>query len=154
MKLLPCIAILIYGMTLSLEAQTTAIHSKNLNLDNGLALEGYDPVSYIVQKKAVEGKSNLSYVHGGVTYRFSTQENRDAFKKNPTQYEPMYGGWCAFAMGSNGEKVEVDPETFKVVNGKLYLFYNKYFNNTLIKWDKDEPSLMKKADVNWKKFSN
>jgi YHS domain-containing protein len=153
MKLFFSITVLIFGLSLFCGAQTAAIRSKNFNLEDGLALEGYDPVAYIHEKKAIEGKSNLSYVHEGVTYRFSTQKNLDDFKKNPAQYEPMYGGWCAYAMGSNGEKVEVDPETFKVVNGKLYLFYNKYFNNTLTKWEKDEPSLIKKADTNWKKFN-
>jgi len=43
----------------------------------------------------------------------------------------------------------VDPETFKIVNGKLYLFYNKFFNNTLKSWNKDEANLKIKADKNW-----
>jgi YHS domain-containing protein len=154
MKLFFGFAAIVLAMTLSAGAQTLTGRSKNLNLEDGLALEGYDPVAYIQQKKALEGKQNLTFNYDGATYRFSTQQNLDAFKNNPTQFEPMYGGWCAYAMGSNGEKVEVDPETFKVVNGKLYLFYNKYFNNTLTKWDKEEPSLMKKADANWKKITN
>jgi len=45
----------------------------------------------------------------------------------------------------------VDPETFKIVNGKLYLFYNRFFNNTLTNWNKDEANLKTKADVNWQK---
>jgi hypothetical protein len=57
-------------------------------------------------------------------------------------------------MGATGEKVDFDPGTFKILNGKLYLFYNKFFNNTLPKWNKDEASLKAKADVNWKKFYN
>jgi hypothetical protein len=56
-------------------------------------------------------------------------------------------------MGASAEKVEVDPETFKIVNGKLYLFYNKYFNNTLTKWNKDEDRLKKQADANWSKLT-
>ena len=57
-------------------------------------------------------------------------------------------------MGSAAEKVEIDPETFKIVDGKLYVFYNAYFNNTLKSWNKDEPNLNKKADANWKKIVN
>jgi hypothetical protein len=57
-------------------------------------------------------------------------------------------------MGAKGEKVSVDPETFKLLNGKLYLFYNSYFNNTLKSWNKDEENLKKKADQNWNKISN
>jgi hypothetical protein len=80
--------------------------------------------------------------------------NRDAFIKNPAAYEPQYGGWCAYAMGASGEKVEIDPETFKVADNKLYLFYNAYFNNTLPKWNKDEKNLKSKADQNWKAILN
>ena len=53
-------------------------------------------------------------------------------------------------MGANGEKVEVNPETFKIINGKLYLFYNAFFNNTLTDWNKNEAALKAKADKNWK----
>ena len=76
---------------------------------------------------------------------------KEEFKKNPAQYEPQYGGWCAYAMGDSGEKVSIDPETFKVLDGKLYLFYNKFFNNTLKSWNKDEAKLKKSADANWSK---
>jgi hypothetical protein len=90
--------------------------------------------------------------HQGVTYYFSSAANKEVFKKDPAQYEPQYGGWCAYAMGSKGEKVPIDPETFKITNGKLYLFYNKFFNNTLTSWNKDESGLMNKANVNWGKI--
>lgn len=88
----------------------------------------------------------------GVIYKFSSNENKDAFLKNPSRYEPQYGGWCAYAMGSEGGKVEINPETFKIIDGKLYLFYNQYFNNTLKSWNKEENNLKSKADANWKKI--
>ncbi|MBS1638303.1 MAG: YHS domain protein [Bacteroidetes bacterium] len=119
------------------------------NTTNGVALSGYDPVSYFTAGKAVEGSKNISYNQAGVTYYFASETNRNLFKKSPTSFEPQYGGWCAYAMGKTGEKVEVDPETFKIINGKLYLFYNAYFNNTLPKWNKDEVSLKALADKNW-----
>ena len=78
-----------------------------------------------------------------------SQANLDVFKKSPEKFEPAYGGWCAYAMGNTGEKVEIDPETYKIVEGKLYLFYNAYFTNTLPKWNKEEKSLKTKADKNW-----
>ncbi len=55
-------------------------------------------------------------------------------------------------MGDSNEKVSVNPETFKITNGKLYLFYNAYFNNTLKTWNKQENALMMKADANWNKI--
>ena len=91
-------------------------------------------------------------VYAGVTYNFSSAENKEAFKKSPAAYEPQYGGWCAYAMGNDGSKVSIDPETFKIVGGKLYLFYNRFFTNTLKSWNKDEVTLKKNADTNWQKI--
>src|SRR5690606_28858984 len=99
------------------------------------AIDGYDPVSYFTKNQAAKGKSNLTATFQGIVYLFESESNRQTFLKQPQKYEPQYGGWCAYAMGATGEKVEIDPETFKVVNGKLYLFYNKFFNNTLKSWN-------------------
>jgi hypothetical protein len=55
-------------------------------------------------------------------------------------------------MGSDGTKVDVDPETFKIIDGKLFLFYNRLFNNTLKTWNKNEPQLKLNADINWRKI--
>ena len=126
------------------------IRKKNFNLDGELAIEGYDPVAYFKLNKAIKGKKELAVFHQGVVYRFSSVENKEEFKKSPAQYEPQYGGWCAYAMGDAGEKVTIDPATFKILDGKLYLFYNKFFNNTLKSWNKDEVRLKNSADANWK----
>ncbi len=125
---------------------------KEFNTENKLAIQGYDPVAYFVQNKAVEGKANISYTHQNIVYRFSSAANLDLFKSNPDKYEPQYGGWCAYAMGAKGEKVEINPKTFKIINGKLFLFYNAFFNNTLESWNEDEQRLHKAADLNWNKI--
>jgi YHS domain-containing protein len=135
-------------------AQTAAKRTSQFNLEKKVAIQGYDLVAYFTQKKAVKGKSTIASSYEGVVYYFSSQANKDAFAKNPASFEPQYGGWCSYAMGATGEKVEIDPETFKIVDGKLNLFYNAYFNNTLKSWNKDETNLKKKADANWKKFIN
>jgi hypothetical protein len=83
---------------------------------------------------------------------FGSASNLNKFKTNPDKYEPAYGGWCAYAMGETGEQVKVDPETFKILEGKLYLFYNFWGNNTLTDWNKNEKALKTKGDHNWKKF--
>lgn len=142
LSLLSLVAVLAQGQS----SQRTTQY----NLEKGLAIQGYDPVAYFTMKKAVEGKKEFAYKFEGVTYYFSSAANRDLFVKDSKAYEPQYGGWCAYAMGETGEKVEVDPETFKVLDGKLYLFYNKFFNNTLPKWNEKEMELKNKADKNWK----
>ncbi len=138
-------------LSISSFGQQATIRQKNYNLSKGLALEGYDPVSYF-NGKPEKGAANFSLVQDGVTYRFANVADLNKFKQNPAAYQPQYGGWCAFAMGSTGEKVEVDPETYKIIGGKLYLFYNKYFNNTLKTWNKSEATLKPKADANWQKI--
>jgi YHS domain-containing protein len=138
--------------TFTIFAQSQVKRVAHFNLNDKVAIQGYDPVAYFKQKKAVKGKKEFAISHQGVTYHFANEADKAAFVKNPSGYEPQYGGWCAFAMGDYGEKVEVDPETFKVVDGKLYLFYNKFLNNTLKAWNKNEPALKKKADTNWDKI--
>ena len=125
---------------------------KDFNVDGSVAIKGYDPVAYFTQNKAVKGLKENAVAYDGIVYYFSTTENKEAFKKNAGAFEPQYGGWCAYAMGNDGSKVNIDPETFKIVNGKLYLFYNKFFNNTMKSWNKDEQRLMKNADANWQKI--
>lgn len=132
-------------------SQSASKKISEYNLENKVAIQGYDPVSYFKQNKAVKGKKEISTSYEGIIYQFSSASNKEIFSKNPASFEPQYGGWCAYAMGSAGEKVEINPETFKIIDGKLYLFYNAFFNNTLKSWNKDENSLKAKADANWKK---
>ena len=132
-------------------SQDASIRKKEFLLDKGTAIGGYDPTAYF-SGKAQKGKKEFSYIQEGINYQFVNANNLETFKKNPPKYEPQYGGWCAYAMGSSGEKVEVDPQTFKVVNGKLYLFYHTFFSNTLTDWNKDESAFKTKADINWSKF--
>ncbi len=135
-------------------SKETNLRVKHFNTDkSGLAIQGYDPVSYFLGN-AREGSGEYTFKHNGITYRFVSQRNLDLFKASPAKFEPVYGGWCAYAMGATGEKVEVDPKTYKIVDGKLYLFYNAFFTNTLPKWNKDEKNLNKKADENWIKINN
>jgi YHS domain-containing protein len=135
-------------------SQSSSARAKDFNLENNLAIKGYDPVAYFNQKKAIKGKKELAQTHQGVTYYFSSNENKEAFLKNPETYEPQYGGWCAFAIGDDNKKVSINPETFKIVDGKLYLFYNAYFNNTLKSWNKNESQLKAQADKNWQAIIN
>ncbi len=124
---------------------------KNYNVDKGLALDGYDPVSYF-NGGPTEGKKQFALTHKSITYYFSSAANRSAFVASPDKFEPAYGGWCAYAMGESGEKVKVDPETYKIIAGKLYLFYNFWGNNTLEDWNKNETKLKASADQQWKKY--
>lgn len=127
--------------------------TKHFNVKKKVAVGGYDLVSYF-QGIPKKGKSTFSSNYQEVTYLFSSSANKDNFEKSPKEYLPAYGGWCAYAMGANGDKVKIDPGTYKIVSGKLYLFYNFYFTNTLDSWNEDEKALMEKAELNWVKIIN
>jgi YHS domain-containing protein len=122
------------------------------NLDHGLALQGYDPVAYMDEGRALTGSAQISAQANGATYRFASAAHCAAFKKSPARYQPAYGGWCAYAM-SRGELVEVDPTNFKVVDGRLMLFYRSFFVDTLKKWNAQEASLLKQADGSWQRLN-
>ncbi len=123
----------------------------NLNPE-GVALQGYDPVSYHTgqpQKGRAEWRTN----HNGVRYHFTTADSRARFEADPDRYVPAYGGWCAWAM-LEGDKVDIDPLTFKIIDGRSYLFYNGFWGDTLKKWNarstkEPEPALIEKADAHW-----
>lgn len=126
------------------------IRIEHLNLDKkDVAISGYDPVSYFIAVEPQKGSKDITHSFKGVTYQFTSQENLETFKSNPEKYEPAYGGWCAFAMGKKGSKTGANPKTYKITDGKLFLFYNRFGINTLPKWNKDEENLHPKANTNW-----
>lgn len=132
-------------------AQSDEVRKKHFNTKKNIALEGYDPVSYFDGHPA-EGSEELKMVYRGLTYNFITASNLARFKASPDRFEPAYGGWCAFAMGESGDKVKVDPETYKILDGKLYLFYNFWGNNTLEDWNINEKKLKETGNQNWSKI--
>jgi YHS domain-containing protein len=144
------IILLLTASNLLAQDQSKRLGQYNLNEDN-LAVQGYDVVSYFMGAPSKGKKANL-YEYKGITYWFTTSENLELFKKQPDKFEPAYGGWCAYAMGESGEKVKVDPKTYKIIDGRNYLFYNFYFNNTLIDWNEEEKTLKLKANSAWKTF--
>lgn len=130
------------------------LRKKHFNTENGLAIQGYDPVAYFTKNKAIKGQKEFSSNVEGVIYYFASSANKSLFDSKPYKYEPQYGGWCAYAMGATNSKVSIDPETFKILNGKLYLFFHNWVNNTLPKWNIDQSNLNSKADKNWNVIFN
>ena len=131
---------------------TTPLHAgipgstSPINVDaKGVALRGYDPVAYFEDGKPARGAENLSASYGGARYLFASEAHRKLFLENPKKYIPQYGGFCAVGT-SYDEKVDVDPETGKIVNGKLYL------NNSpkvLEIFEHDTQNTISRADQKW-----
>jgi hypothetical protein len=116
----------------------------------GIAIKGYDCVSYHIESKAVKGKKDFSAKHLGATWLFSSKVNRDKFINSPQTYLPQYNGFCAWAM-ANGYKAKIDPESFAVIEKKLYLNYNKDIQS---KWEEDQTRLISLANLEWKKLTS
>ncbi len=126
-------------------------NSAAYNLEAGLALKGYDPVSYFAEGGSLpqKGKSSLSLEHKGVTYFFASNDNREVFKTIPERYEPTYGGFCAWAM-ANGSAIDIIPEIFTINGNRLHLFFSKRAKRN---FDRDVTKYEGKADSNWKSLS-
>ncbi|MEO7660582.1 MAG: YHS domain-containing (seleno)protein [Pyrinomonadaceae bacterium] len=86
-----------------------------------LAIRGYDPVAFFTVGRPMRGVSEIEVEREGMLYRFSSEENRQAFAKDPSLYVPQFGDYCAMAL-SKGELVAADPENWLIVEGKLYVF--------------------------------
>jgi hypothetical protein len=125
----------------------------NTNADN-VVLDGYDVVAYRTEDRAIQGLPRYSARYDGVDFHFATRENRDAFAKDPALFAPKYHAFCAFAVGAKDAKVPANPDSFKIYNGELLVFFNDMFNdqkfNTKVPWNADERKLYSQAEVNWK----
>lgn len=111
----------------------------------GLAIRGTDPVAYFVEGMPVAGQAEFEYEWQGATWRFASETNRDRFIEDPEAYAPQYGGYCAWAV-SQGYTAPVDPDAWKIVDGKLYLNFNRGVQR---RWERDVPGNIAKADQNW-----
>ncbi len=111
----------------------------------GTAIKGYDVVAYFLDAKPVPGSADYEHEWKSATWRFASGEHRNLFAANPTKYAPQYGGYCAYAV-SQGGTAPVDPEAWRIVDGKLYLNLNPDIQAI---WVEDIPGYIGKADANW-----
>ena len=133
------------GMSGSTLEPTVTLNKNSANL----VLDGYDAVAYFNENLPREGKPEFTAEYRGAKWQFVSAENRDAFQKEPEKYMPQYGGYCAWAVG-HGYTADTDPETGKVVGGKLYLNYSK---DVAVKWNQDTGKYISEGDRNWENLS-
>ncbi|MCK0068283.1 YHS domain-containing (seleno)protein [Kordiimonas laminariae] len=116
-----------------------------VNAKEGVGIKGYDPVAYHAAAKPAEGNAEQAYEYAGVTYHFSTAENKNAFALAPEKYIPAYGGYCAYAM-SLGNVVDINPKNWAVVDGQLYLNANGFAQAL---WNLDRQGNIQDANRKW-----
>ena len=120
----------------------------NLNPD-GIALKGMDPVSYFSGDGPMKGSASFTLNHDGAVYRFTSEKNRELFKAAPVQYLPAYGGWCSYGI-TQGKKLNIDPDAWVLVDGKLYLQLNL---GTQKVWNGNQQRNIEIADRLWPEIS-
>jgi len=114
----------------------------------GVAIKGYDPVAYFTDGRPEKGDSDYACEWNGAEWRFASAAHRDLFKADPAKYAPQYGGYCAWAV-SRGYTAGIDPDAWKIVNGRLYLNYSMKVQK---QWAEDIPGNISKAEENWPKI--
>lgn len=112
---------------------------------NGVALQGYDPVAYFTDGKPTKGSPAHAAKHGGATYYFASHEHHQMFVADPERYTPQFGGYCGYAASIN-KLSPISPEYWEVLDGRLVLQHNQRAWDA---WHKDVPGNLKKADANW-----
>ena len=132
-------------------ANPCAAVSANLAIytEDGIAIDGTDPVAYFTENAPVPGSSEFTYEWGGATWQFSSADNRDLFASDPEAYAPQYGGHCAWAV-AQGYSAPTVPDAWSIVDGKLYLNFDNSVQN---RWERDIPGNIAKADSNWPEVS-
>jgi len=125
--------------------QVSAIDPINTTFFGNLAIAGYDPVAYFTDGKPVKGKKEHTLEWNGARWRFASGEHLQLFRESPEQYAPQYGGYCAWAV-SQGDTADIDPEQWQIVDGKLYLNYNREIQE---RWQQDIEGHIAAADRHW-----
>lgn len=124
--------------------------AQSVNADEGLAVRGTDVVAYFRAGRAAPGKAEFVHRWNGAEWRFSNTENRDAFAASPERFAPQYGGFCAWAV-SQGYRAPVDPDAWRIVDGKLYLNYSRAVQ---MRWDLTRASNIAAGDRNWPRLAS
>ena len=164
MKKIAFFIVLAFGIP-GVQAQQNALEYFNAKAsyynvgEDKVGVQGYDLVEYHISQKAVKGTEKYSAVFDGVVYYFQNQSNKNSFSESPKKYIPAYGGYCAYGLGMEAGqyspgKYPVNPESFKIINGKLYLFYLTPEYSALENWNRDETQLLKKADLLWEEIGS
>lgn len=112
----------------------------------GVAMLGYDAVAYFAEGKPVKGDPKFTHDWMGAKWQFASASHRELFKANTEKYAPQYGGYCAYGV-SQGHLVVIEPDKFKILDGKLYLNYDADVQAT---WLKDPAGYVRQADARFK----
>ncbi|CUH80217.1 hypothetical protein TRM7557_02778 [Tritonibacter multivorans] len=113
--------------------------------EEGLALGGFDAVSFHDPSGPLVGLPAFTLMWKGALWQFATAANLKTFEASPRKYEPRFGGYCAYAM-AKGRLAEGSPLTWKIEDGQLYFFHSERAEAL---WDGDQSQMIQSADAAW-----
>lgn len=116
-----------------------------VNSQTGLAISGFDPVTYFTKGKPELGRAGLELRLGGAVWQFRNEGNRAAFAENPDVYMPRFGGYDPVAVG-RGETVPGNPLIWAIVAQRIFLFYDNEARTTFLT---DPGRIIVTADRKW-----
>jgi hypothetical protein len=135
---------------LGLASARADIGVRHVNHADGLALRGYDPTAWHLDGRPRRGDRRFAHDWEGVGWRFASAAHRDRFAADPVAFAPGFGGFCAFGV-AQGYKVDIDPEAWQIVSGRLYLNYSRGVHR---RWARDIPAHIAQAEANWPGLSH
>lgn len=144
LSMLASAAMLVLGQSAAMADNTV-----NTGYFGGVAILGYDTVAYFTEGKATKGNAEFSHNWLGTPWHFASSQNRDLFISEPVKYAPQFGGYCAGEIAGNGITVNIDPDAWRIIDGKLYLSYNK---PTDAEWKAYAADALPTAEANWPKL--
>ena len=118
---------------------------------DGIAIGGYDVLSYRGDGGPQPGDPDIAAVHDGKRYLFTSADNRERFLDNPDRYVPAYNGFCAITL-SFGRVTCPEYTNFKIEDDRLLLFEVTGFTNGRTLWNSDAATFRQRADANFERL--
>ena len=111
----------------------------------GVAIDGYDPVSFFKKGKSEKGDREFSVQWKGLTWFFSSQEHKKLFEKSTDRYVPEFYGYCPYAVTLKRVR-KGKPTLWRIYQDKLYFSFDKTSQN---KFKKDPDGILERAKEHW-----
>ncbi len=129
----------------------------NTGYFGNVAIKGYDPVAYFTEQRAMKGIEDIAHEWLGAVWNFSNEKHKKLFSDNPVKYAPQYGGYCADGIAYGDTTTNIDPEAWRIIEGRLYLNYDQgsaieieelvgQLEKSVENWPKIRANLLKRSD--------
>jgi len=120
-----------------------------INPSTGIAMYGYDVVSYFTEQQAIMGQNSFEVEWDDNYWHFTNSANADRFVDAPQAFLPQFNGYGAFAVAS-GRLVAGNPMIWALYENQLFFFHSVSARN---RWASDPASFVEGGRLEWKNLS-